>query len=429
MNEIIQYLFESALGTTVLYFVYRVFLRRETFFRLNRIYLIGMIIFSLIIPLVPFSRLFAEETGNLAVILQPVLISPGTIDHVIALNWQWVDVLTAIYLSGVAFLLIRLLFMIAQLFMITGQFGIHRKNGLYLVPVDQGFAPFSFFNLVFINERSLAGSHLNTILAHEKVHIGQHHTFDLIIAEILTIVQWFNPVVWLMRKDFKSLHEFLADEGVLQTGISASQYQQMILNESMGIRVNDLTNNFNVSLLQKRIVMMTKSKSGKLAKAKLILALPAVLLLTTLFTASSFSNSDLAPARDAKNDLSLITPTEKSASPDTVVKENKSAKAFIEVEVQPAYPGGYEAMAKFMVENVKYPEAAKNNKVQGTVFVTFTVSKKGKLNNVKVLRGIGSRCDEEAVRVIKKMPAWEPALSQGKPVEAAITMPVKFALN
>ena len=308
-----------------------------------------------------------------------------------------------------------------------------------VVFVDRGYSPFSFFNLVFINEVTLPANSLQTILEHEQVHISQHHTVDLILVELATILQWFNPIIWLAGREMKSIHEYLADEGVLQNGISRPGYQQMILDETMGIRVNNLTNNFNVSLLKKRIAMMTKSKSKTWAKSKVLIALPVLLVLLFLLTARSYSNSDVLKVTGSP----VFAPVYLTSGPDPVIQDKPKKESQIKyvapvvagkevytvVEKQPSYPGGQDGYRKFLIENIKYPEEAMKNKVMGTVYITFVVEKDGAVTNVKVLRGIGSGCDEEAVRVVKMMPNWNPGENKGQPVAVQYNLPINFKLD
>ncbi len=524
MNTFFQYLMESALGIILLFAVYWMFLRSETFFMLNRVYLISMILFSMIIPLIPLGSFTNETTGDLSFVLEPVVITAGKIDQVVENNWQWMDILATAYLTGIGIFLARFIFRMVQLMIITGRNGIRKRFGIRLVPVDRGYAPFSFFNIVYINEKLLTEQQIKTILEHEKIHISQFHTVDLIMVEIITIIQWFNPVVWLLSREFRSLHEFLADEGVLQTGISTSQYQQMILDESMGIRVNDLTNSFNVSLLKKRIVMMTKLKSAKWARVKMLLAFPAIFALLIVFTASSLTDRVLVAAGSEQTALTsgegeiFLTPQDKAGKEQKQKQEQmqqkqsaaekeyqaqlkekqqqeEKAKALAEKEYQmqmkekdlgenkaaveatkeyqvklkeeqlkqqqmqiamydmqqdkekqqksaqdgstvysvvekmPTYPGGTEAMIIFLVQNIKYPEAAKSKKLQGTVYVSFIVSPEGAIRDAKIHRGIGSGCDEEALRVVNMMPKWNPGQIKGKPVNVSFMLPVKFMLS
>jgi TonB family protein len=220
----------------------------------------------------------------------------------------------------------------------------------------------------------------------------------------------------------KSIHEFLADEGVLKKGFLKSDYQTLILNEAMGLQVNNLTNNFNVSLLKNRIKMMTKTRSASWTLVKVMAAIPAFFAVLVFFTAGTVGN--LA----AQNTQQQTKTTEEQK----VVPQEKSQAAgpvFTVVETMPSFPGGQEAMSKYLATNIKYPENAKAKGIQGTVFITYVVETDGSVSNVKVLRGIESECDAEAFRVVSSMPKWTPGIQKGQAVRVQFNLPIKFKLD
>jgi len=436
MTALLSYLFVSTLIISVLYAVYWFFLRRDTFFQINRCYMLAMVIISLLFPVMPITWSPVDRSAPVAVLLDTVIIRPEMVEITLQEHMRWIEIAMVVYFSGVLIFLLRFGLQLIQLYLITRRFGIREHHGQHMVMVDRGYAPFSFFNLVFINESMVPPGTLGAILEHERVHIRQYHSFDLILIELVTILQWFNPVIWLASREMKSIHEYLADEGVLQNGISRPAYQQMILDETMGIQVNELTNNFNFSLLKKRIAMMTKPKSKTWAKGKVLISLPLLLILLCMITARSFSSSmekfvpeklTITPA------LSLNDPViQDKAKQESQIKYKDAItgkEVYTVVEKQPAFPGGQDGYRKFLVENIKYPEEAMKKAVTGTVYITFIVEKDGSVTNVKVLRGIGAGCDEEAVRVVKMMPNWIPGEEKGKPVAVQYNLPIKFALE
>jgi TonB family protein len=438
MNTLLLYMAESTLCVSVFYAIYWVFLRRDTFFLVNRFYLLAMVLFSMLLPLLPVRWTPADPSASLVVLLEPVMITPAKLEQSIQGHFQWIEIAATVYFTGVFIFLLRFVLQLIQLLLITRRFSAREHHGQQVVFVGQGFSPFSFFNRIFINEAVVTPGSLPTIIAHEQVHIRQHHTIDMILIELATVVQWFNPIIWLAGREMKSIHEYLADEGVLQNGISRSKYQQMILDETMGVRVNNLTNNFNVSLLKKRIDMMTKSKSKTWAKGKVLIAVPVLLLLGLLLTAHTYSNIP-APNHSAGPVLALaamfpaqaplIQDKPKKDSEIKYVDPKTGKEIYTVVEKQPSFPGGQEGYVKFLVDNIKYPEEAIKKAVTGTVYVTFVVEPDGAVTNVKILRGIGSGCDEEALRVVKMMPNWNPGLQKGKPVAVQFNLPIKFNLD
>jgi TonB family protein len=375
------------------------------------------------------------------ILLDPVVITPEKLDKIRYGHLSWFEIAGVIYLTGVAIFTLRLIFQLIQLAMIVHRNKITRLEGMNIVFVDRGYSPFSFFNLVFLRKEYFADGKFTPVLAHEKVHIRQYHTLDLLLIEIVTIVQWFNPFVWFLGSSMKGIHEFLADAGVLKEGFIKNDYQTLILNEAMGLQVNNLTNNFNVSLIKNRIYMMTKSHSGSWAVSKLLFIVPAIICLVLIFSAGSTPNL-LAQDKQKKEEPKSLGHSigisgeqqyqdskTKSANPADVQKNEIEPGVFKTVEKMPTYPGGDQARIDFMMQNFMYPEEAKKNNVQGKVFVSFIVDTDGSLTNVKVLKGIGSGCDEEAVRVIKLMPKWNPGMDKGKVVKVQFVLPINFKLD
>ncbi len=167
-----------------------------------------------------------------------------------------------------------------QLAMIVRRNKITRQEGMNIVFVDRGYSPFSFFNLVFIRKNTILTENLLPVLTHEKVHIRQYHTLDLLLIEISDHRSMVQPVCMVLGKIHeRAFMNFLLMLGYLKEGFLKSDYQTLILNEAMGLQVNNLTNNFNVSLIKNRIKMMTKSRSGSWAVSKLLITLPAILCL------------------------------------------------------------------------------------------------------------------------------------------------------
>ncbi len=428
MNTLLIYLLQASVSLALLFSVYWIFLRKETFFTLNRWYLLSIGALSLLIPLIPFEWHAGEAWSGWVVNLETVLITAEAETSSVtgpAVNMQ---VFVIAYLTGVTIFLLRLLFQVVQLFMIVRKAGIRNLEGRRLVMVDRGYAPFSFLHLIFIREEELRMPHFATILAHEEIHVDQRHTLDLIFSEILIIILWFNPFTWLTARELKTIHEYLADEGVLRKGISPSEYRQLILNETMGIQVNQITNTFNVSLLKKRIVMMTKSPTARWMAGKALAALPVVALIALFLTARA---ENISIIRQEPAQKLLADSTKKNQQAARQIKENTSPEkeVFTKVEVLPQFNGGQKALQEFMIANIKYPEEAKKKGIKGTVFVTFVVQADGKVTDAKVLRGIGAGCDEEALRVVKMMPPWKPGLQKGKPVNVIFNLPVKFDLQ
>lgn len=421
MSNFIVYLVHSAAILAVLYTVYWLFLRKDTFFHVNRFYLLASLILSLVIPLLDIRIFSLGPVSPVIIMLDPVLISSEKIEKVTSANLSRFEIAGLIYFTGVFIFSLRLIIQLIQLAIIIRRNKITRREGSNIVFVDRGYSPFSFFKFIFIRKEYYFDDKLTPVLAHEKIHIEQYHTLDLLLVELAIILQWFNPFAWFVGRSMKSIHEFLADEGVIKKGFLQKDYQALILNEAMGLQVNNLTNNFNVSLIKNRITMMTKTRSASWTYIKVLAAIPAFFTVLFFFTAGSVGNIVAQTAQQVKpSEEQKVVTQEKPKAEDPV---------FAVVENMPDYPGGQDAMFKYLVENIKYPAEAKTKGVQGRVFITFIVEKDGTVTNVKVLRGIGSGCDEEGVRVVSAMPKWVPGTQRGQAVRVQYNLPIKFSLD
>ena len=421
MNNLILYLIQSGISLILFYGIYWLFLRKDTFHMVNRIYLVVTVVFSLIFPLLQISLPFyANSQTTFVVMLDAVTINATSLQSTLSNHFSAFQIIVVIYLTGASIFFIRFLFQLGQLVLMVRKHGISHEEGLNIVFIDRNYSPFSFFNLIFINRKEINKQNISEIIAHEQVHIRQQHSLDLILIEIMTIVQWFNPLVWLYRSSIKNIHEYLADEGVLIKGFDAINYQNLLIHQSLGVQVNDMTNNFNHSLIKKRIIMMTKNKSKFMARLKVLLVTPVAIFLVAAFTASPMVQSiaQVDKSSNEKKEIRKITP---QMQPDEDV--------FTVVEVMPRFPGGEDARWKYIQSSLKYPETARKAGKQGTVYITFVVEKDGSISGAKVLRGIDKECDKTALNVVENMPNWKPGLQRGKPVRVQFNMPIRFNLN
>lgn len=420
MNQLVLYVVQSGISLILLYGVYWLFLRKDTFFMVNRSFLVATAVFSMAIPLFHFNWLFPTESASTYyAALQMVTINATRVESTFAENLTLLQIVIIVYLTGVAIFGVRFMVQIAQLLLMIRKYGISRHEGLRIVFTDSNYSPFSFFNLIFINRKQLNRENIKEIIAHEQIHIRQRHSLDLMLTELLTIIQWFNPIVWFYRNSVKSVHEFLADQGVLLKGYNPVDYQKLLIGQYMGIQVNDLTNNFNHSLLKIRIVMMTKNKSGFAAQLKVLLVTPVAFMLVVAFTVSPVVKT-VAQVEKQTQKAEQISQSPKSEAQDEL---------FTVVEQMPTFPGGDEERMKYLQSNIKYPDEARKAGKQGTVYVQFIVEKDGTVANAKVLRGFDKACDEVALNVVKNMPKWNPGVQRGTPVRVQFNMPIKFALS
>jgi len=407
MDKVINYIFESGFSLAVLTTIYILFLRKETFFKQNRIFLLGSILFSVIIPLVKLPAI----TSIGPVMLPEVTVSPyKSILKIMSFYGRpdgpdfnaiagIINVLIYTYLAGVIYFSLRFLYRILRIMLLVKRNEVKEGNGYKLVLIDGYFSPFSFLNYVFVSRSGEKNDDYDKMILHELEHVKQGHTVDILLLEALTVFHWFNPFVWLLKRVVRENHEFLADTGVLSKGVNRVWYKQLLLNQYVGQQYI-ISNSFNYSLIKKRIKMMSKIRSSKLAGIKYLLGF---IFATALLIAFGCEQNNSLP-------------------------EEKKPLFFI-VEQMPEYPGGEQALHDFIASTVKYPDEANEKGIEGRVYVSFTISDKGKVTDAKIARGVDPLLDKEALRVIKSMPDWKPGMQRGIPVNVQFTVPINFSLG
>ena len=276
MKPFLIYILQSGLCLAVFYSVYELFLKRETYFQLNRIFLVSGLLLSFLIPAFPIASPFKTTAA-------PPGVDFALIPSASARGFGSPDFLYVLYGIGVLVFFLRFGLQLAKLRRVVRTHGIRRLRGAKIVAVDRLFPPFSFLDIIFINQVPSLDANLRRILAHEQVHIRQQHTLDVLLMEIVLSLQWFNPFVWRYKKALQETHEYLADSGVIAQGFSSVKYQLLMFEQHVGASLFEFGNNFKKSQIKRRIMMLSKIKSPKAAKLKLLLALPLAIALVLIF--------------------------------------------------------------------------------------------------------------------------------------------------
>jgi hypothetical protein len=304
MANFLQFLLESAACLTVFYAAYWLFLKNETFFVLNRVYLVTALLASWIIPAVRVtSPIYTKPAVPLTPVNWSFLVPPEP-------AFSFSQVVLAVYAAGVIFLGARFGLQLWQIFRTIKTSAIQSGRDYRYVFTHKNIQPFSFFKYIFLNKDRIPPQNLTRILAHERVHIKQHHSMDILLMELVTILQWFNPFVWPYKISLKETHEYLADGAVIAQGCSAAGYQLLILEQHVGGRLVELANNFHHSQIKRRITMMTKIKSKGTAKLKLLLILPLATVLVLALAEPRVIAQTEAPMDDHLNSASEALPVE-----------------------------------------------------------------------------------------------------------------------
>ncbi len=515
---IIGHLLPIAATVAVLWGVFRLLFRNSNRLLFNRFFLLTSMLLALAMPLLGllsgtelpqmatlkqnmFSGMMLSEvvvTPDGQPVLPEVTVTTTTTPSRFSV-WQ---VVGGIYLIGVGVMTLLFLFKLGKLVALIIRSPKRKMNGCTAVFTGRDQGSFSFFRYAFFPNENVDSD----IMRHEMSHISHHHSWDILFAEVMMILQWFNPFIYLYKKELQSLHEYQADRDVVATGVDKKNYMMLILQQCTAVDFSGMSNNFSLILTKKRIKMITRNEKAKGLWWRLLATLPVLAILmiantkvtaqeqkavdkpitvemgrfeifdddgtplqlkdTVIYaddgsyvkfeTSDGFQpetgepckkltvtsyNADGTPCNNF-----FITETERRGDTSTYsietfnisgslfetlldVATSKEDTVYQIVEEMPVFPGGEQAMMKFVAENINYPQEAKDKEIAGRVFVSFVVEKDGSVDEVKVMRGIGGGCDEEVVRVVKAMPKWKPGKQDGKPVRVNYMMPFNFKLD
>ena len=524
---IFVYTFKVGLCLIVFYLLFKLFLSKETFHHFNRMMLLGVMFLSLAIPFAKVSLSEPSPVNHGMVMIENLLLQGTVVPEESSFHFSVISCLCIVIALGWLFFLLRILFSVVHLIYTI------RKKQLYRYQVDDAEilvmsgtqSPFSWYNKIIMSKEDYE-EHPDEILVHELAHVRLHHSWDILLANLFIIFQWFNPASWLLKRELQNVHEYEADKAVINRGVDAKQYQLLLIKKSVGEHLFSMANYLNYHSLKNRITMMQMKQSNPWRKMKALVVLPMAALTIVAFAnpkveriAEQVENESGTVINKAMAEVKTegtailpqltrqedVTTTEQALPNDEKVtvtgvvmsstdrkpiigaivmlkgtkkgtvtdlegrfrlsdvpvgtdlefsyvgfssntkrvekggemevllaSEEVSSKGkdhFDVVEVMPTFPGGMGAMMKWLSENIKYPEAAYKAKQQGRVIVTFIVDKDGSIGDVAVAKSVAPSLDEEAVRVVKSMPNWNPGMQNGKPVRVKYTVPVTFKLD
>ena len=489
------YILKSAITLALLYNCFFFFLSKETFHRFNRCMLVGIMLTSLIVPLLHFTTehptVINEEVYLVQTYIEhdniPIVTTPAAVHRL-----TWVQVVAAVYLTGVAAMLILTFVQVFSLVrMLHGGLRHTDSEGNTIVLLKGDVTPFSIFRYIVMNVQDYE-QHSLYILTHEQEHIRLGHTYDLLLLEAMKTFQWFNPFVWFISRDLKAVHEYEADQAVIHQGIDAKSYQQLLVMKVVGNRLQPFTNNLGHGSLKKRIIMMYQKKSNRWMMLKALFILPVTCFAIYAFATPEANlltpqvkktvatqqqkatpttqqkkatpatqqqkkavaaTQQKATSNPQKKDVTVQIKTDKENVTGTLQKEKaeqlaKDIKAKLGdkatvtisdsapsdtiygvVDELPQFPGGFEAMYKWVGQNLKYPQEAIKNEIQGRVTIQFVVEKDGTISEVKALKSPHKLLTDEAERIVGLMSGkWTPAKNKGEIVRSHFRLPITFRL-
>lgn len=495
MTPEFAYLLKVNVAFVLFYAFYRLFFYKDTFFKLRRAILLAFFGLALFYPLLNIQDWVRQQEPIADVIYMYSAMLPeatAKADAVASVDWYgWLlGSLGFIYWGIVAFLCGRFLVQLSSILWLahTSERVVIHETPVYALRKAAG--PFSFFRMVFLHPESHSDKETDEILTHECTHVSQWHSIDVILSEMMCMACWFNPFVWLLKREVRHNLEYLADNTVIQSGYESKSYQYHLLGLAHHQSVTTLYNSFNVLHLKNRIMMMNKKRSPGIVRTKYLIFIPLVGILMLLSNIEAVARLTVRLANEATVSNAMVTATgilvDETGQPligaSVVVKGGKertitdkkgafslevpanailrcsyqgresqevlaadmtnnthlslssksremNEQVFTVVEKMPSFPGGDAELLKYIATNIKYPKESQDNGEQGRVICSFIVGRDGSVNNPEVLRGVTPLLNEEAVRVINTMPRWNPGMQRGKAVAVKYTVPITFRLK
>lgn len=495
MTPEFAYLLKVNVAFVLFYAFYRLFFYKDTFFKLRRAILLAFFGLALFYPLLNIQDWVRQQEPIADVIYMYSAMLPeatAKADAAASVDWYgWLlGSLGFIYWGIVAFLCGRFLVQLSSILWLahTSERVVIHETPVYTLRKAAG--PFSFFRMVFLHPESHSDKETDEILTHECTHVSQWHSIDVILSEMMCMACWFNPFVWLLKREVRHNLEYLADNTVIQSGYDSKSYQYHLLGLAHHQSVTTLYNSFNVLHLKNRIMMMNKKRSPGIVRTKYLIFIPLVGILMLLSNIEAVARLTVRLANEATVSNAMVTATgilvDETGQPligaSVVVKGGKertitdkkgafslevpanailrcsyqgresqevlaadmtnnthlslssksremNEQVFTVVEKMPSFPGGDAELLKYIATNIKYPKESQDNGEQGRVICSFIVGRDGSVNNPEVLRGVTPLLNEEAVRVINTMPRWNPGMQRGKAVAVKYTVPITFRLK
>ena len=480
MMDFLIYDGKVAIALLVFYLFYRFLLKKETFHRFNRMVLVGTAVLSFLLPLCIITIHKPIEAGPVA--SEPVVLSTDLPVQELeplaepAIPW-WPVALTILFWAGVAFVLVRVAVSILSIFRIIrhGEL-VREEEGCRIIVTERDIDPFSWMRFIVLSRKDWEGDHA-PILAHEKAHIALGHSLEVLLVDILSSLQWFNPAIWMLRADLQELHEYEADDAVLRAGTDIKEYQYLLIRKAVSKSGYSVANSFNHSILKNRITMMSKSRSPLTKGLRVLWLLPLVCLGLGLQARTVYlpmdgedGNYPLFILRQW-NDEKEITKAEFDqisqgriqsieVLKDDVAKEKYGDKAangvivvtmkrpqeldeivvisysdddepiqflLAEPDTLPKFQGeDMEAFSRWLNRRILRPKGCKH---AGTMKVSFIVDADGSVKDINVYESVCEELDALVVSLISESPKWEPATSNGKPVAQYISIPISFVMR
>lgn len=411
------YFIKASFSLITLYALYKVILRYELDHQLNRFIGLACICFSIAVPFIQLKEV--STPSRLAGVVTAVADTTSGFQHKVtaALPERTIDIFLMLYLIGAGICLLHCLSGLATLGWLYVTSPKKQRWGFTVVHLDRDMSPFTFFNALYIGRNPMSETQMETIVMHEQVHRQERHSIDTLFLELVTMVFWFNPAMWLFKKDIKAEHEYLADQRVLQNGINPIEYQLMLFQARTGTSIDFGNYLSNTTSLIKRFKMMTKTGTkprGSYWSVSLMVAMMSIIVCFSAFTSQKEKFDKVATYAEGETEM-YASLGRQIKYPATARKENSQGVVQVSFTVN----------EKGIVENIK-TGAAKGGHVLKEMVITGYRSSSAPPQDVKEVNDV---LKAEAVRVVEGLGRFYPAEKNGKPVSCVLTLPIKFTLQ
>ena len=443
------YLVEINIITIFLYGFYRLLFTNDTFFSWRRFMLLNIYLIALLVPFADFSNWISirEATQNMASTYAETVLSEATSLPSKATVLSWNTILLWIYMGGVCMFLLRFVIQLIRIYRLAKKTEVSTIKGIKVHIIEKNESPFSFFRWIFVNPEVRYESQLQEILIHEQCHVEQKHSIDVVLAELFTIVCWFNPFAWLLKREIRLNLEYLADLYVVQVGCDQKSYQYHLLGMTYHKNVSTFLNNFNDLLLKKRIKMMNRRRSRLIVKAKYTLLIPVTATLLVVKNIESVAHS-LVSNKIVSNEVIVSVNTkannvlQKKPIFTSKISKESNIKKLKEQVYEMSHNRINTIIEKKAINNtapsnvikdsyvdIKDLELPEKNSTNVRIYnISFAVDTKGSVSSLSVTHTKDTLYNQKDLQGIERMSKDKPDNTQNKTIKAIYNLPISFKL-
>ena len=472
----IPYIIATQICFTILWLFYFAALKRNYNFAQNRFYLLSMSIIAFIIPALEIPVYTLSEITTQAQLIKVGTITGTAIQEEAVMDFT--EILTWLYITGLFVMIGILSYNTFKIYKIKKHAHLISEGKIQVFKSNAISSSFSFMNSIFINTEDIGKEAVEQVLTHEISHVKLGHYKDLILAQIILILFWWNPFVWLWIRSLKEVHEFQADEAVLKNCNNSELYISLMLKGIADIHP-EFVSGFSYSLIKTRLTMITQQNKKRFSKFRILLSLPVLVGLMLCFSCtdkqSDGNRDDSSQINDKPIQIEKVaitvygdTPYDPSNIPDTdnqiyilageritedefnqlnpnliktisldkpsstvyIETKDDPDAPFIKVENPPTFQGGdINAFRMWVTKQIKYPKEAVDKQISGVVIVNFIIEKDGSLSSINIANEPNKLLSDEIIRILKQSPKWTPGTQRGETVRVKFTMPFEFTLQ